>query len=135
MQINLYSTLIIKINTQKNNYDVLLHSTQQHIQCSKCRGQYRIHNCRRLNVPDIWKQIMKIDDHFSCLNIRQITQDCKRVCPEEGCQHKHNKLLHVLSCTSKDNTKKFRAHILPHGSLRLLRWWIIHHHNCRKNMS
>ncbi|XP_058977373.1 uncharacterized protein LOC131802044 [Musca domestica] len=118
---------------------VLLHSTGQQIQCPMCQGQHRIYDCRRflnLNVPDRWKQVKKNRACFSCLHTGHITRDCRRrrVCPEEGCERRHHKLLHecttpcvppptlanpdpksqqnVLSCNSEDK-KKLLFRVLP----------------------
>ncbi|XP_073845830.1 uncharacterized protein isoform X1 [Musca autumnalis] len=130
--------IIQDVDNKEQKRRVLLHSTSQQIQCIFCKGQHKIYECRhflKLNVQDRWKQIKQIRACFSCLNIGHITRDCRRsrLCPIEGCQRRHNKLLHegapcvpaiqpsnpepesqqnVLSCSSEVN-KKLLFRVLP----------------------
>ncbi|XP_061398464.1 uncharacterized protein LOC133334184 [Musca vetustissima] len=130
--------VVQEVESKDQKRRVLLHSTGQQIQCNICQGEHRIYDCRRflnLSIPDRWKQIKKIRACFSCLYIGHTTRDCrrKRVCPVEGCQRRHHKLLHedtvsapqhmlpnpeiepqqnVLSCSTK-NKKKLLFRVLP----------------------
>ncbi|XP_065356286.1 uncharacterized protein LOC135950683 [Calliphora vicina] len=47
-------------------------------------------------VDERWAMVKKLHACFSCLNIGHSTRECrnKKICSVEGCQRKHNKLLH-----------------------------------------
>ncbi|XP_073831553.1 uncharacterized protein [Musca autumnalis] len=130
--------IVQDVDSKDQKRRVLLHSTQQQLQCPICQGQHKIYDCRRflnMTVLDKWKEVKKIRACVSCLNVGHTTRDCrrKRTCPVDGCQRKHNKLLHdstpcdqqpilpnpdvepqqnVLSCSSEDK-KKILFRVLP----------------------
>ncbi|XP_065361898.1 uncharacterized protein LOC135955477 [Calliphora vicina] len=111
---------------------VLLHTTTANQpKCPICQNPHKIYDCDRflnMNTQDRWKEVKRIRACFSCLNVGHTTRECRRkkTCSNNGCQRKHNKLLHentpcdpsstlpcptnqpqenVLSCSAKSNNK------------------------------
>ncbi|XP_073838192.1 uncharacterized protein [Musca autumnalis] len=71
-------------------------------ECRLCRGQHNLFDCKKfhsMSVPNRWNEVKKLRLCFSCLGSGHSTRNCRRrkECHVNGCQRKHNKLLHDKS--------------------------------------
>ncbi|XP_073843555.1 uncharacterized protein [Musca autumnalis] len=71
-------------------------------ECRICRGQHNLFDCKKfhsMSVPNRWNEVKKLRLCFSCLGSGHSTRNCRRrkECHVNGCQRKHNKLLHDKS--------------------------------------
>ncbi|XP_073831631.1 uncharacterized protein [Musca autumnalis] len=71
-------------------------------ECRLCRGQHNLFYCKKfhsMSVPNRWNEVKKLRLCFSCLGSGHSTRNCRRrkECHVNGCQRKHNKLLHDKS--------------------------------------
>ncbi|XP_073820609.1 uncharacterized protein [Musca autumnalis] len=83
-------------------------------ECRLCRGQHNLFDCKKFNsmsVPNRWNEVKRLRLCFSCLGSGHSTRNCRRrkECQVNGCQRKHNKLLHDKSKEVGENNSNLNC--------------------------